>query len=134
VALRHSLVCQAPPDLSRKLAALAVTPQVIVPVRRSWIMPIYAVTAIVLGVVLVMAGQVYGLALQELGVVNLWHALVQLPAQWLNQFYAFFPQGHYLIDAFITLQRALQWVLVGLLMWAVLEMRAPRIARVHSRV
>ena len=128
-ALQQALVIPAPPRLCRRLATLAPGPSAAIPARRPWVMPVYALTALLLGVSLVVAGQVYGLALEQLGVGDLWRGVAQLPAVWLDQFQAFFPQGRQVVALFASLQRALQWVLVGLLMWAVLEMRAPRRVR-----
>ncbi len=128
-ALRSALVVPVPSDLSRRLDLLAVGVTPVHVVRRPWLMPVYAATALLLGVLLFFAAQAYGAALQQLGVGELWAAAAQLPGHWLQQFYAFFPQGHYVVDAFFSLQRALQWVLIGLVMWAVLEMRMPRHAR-----
>ena len=130
-ALKQALVVPVPPKLSRQLQMLVPGAPPVQTVRRPWVMPVYALTVVLLGVVLFFAGQVYGLALQELGVSELWQAAAQLPQQWLDQFYVFFPQGRYVVGMFLALQQALQWVLVGLVMWAVLEMgtlqRAQRI-------
>jgi lysylphosphatidylglycerol synthetase-like protein (DUF2156 family) len=129
IALQNALVISAPPELSRRLEMLVpgVAPAPVA--RRPWLMALYAVTALLAGVLLFFAAQAFSLALQQLGVVELWQSAAQLPGQWLQQLYTFFPQGHYVVDAFLSLQRALQWVLAGLLMWAVLEMRTPRRAR-----
>ena len=129
IALEQALVVPAPPGLSDRLQQLVPGAVPVQPARRPWVMPVYAATALLLGVLLVFAGQAYGLALQELGIGELWREVAELPRMWLDQFYAFFPQGQYVVGAFLSLQRALQWVLVGLLMWAVLEMRTPRRAR-----
>jgi hypothetical protein len=123
-ALKSALVVPVPPDLSRRLDLLVAGP-VPVPARRPWLMPVYAATALLLGILLFFAAQVYGVVLQQLGVSELWGSAAQLPGQWLQQLYTYFPQGHYVVDVFWSLQGALQWVLVGLLMWAVLEMRRP---------
>ena len=130
VALKSALVVPVPPDLSRRLELLAAgaTPAP-VPARRPWLMPVYTATALLLGIMLFFAAQVYGVVLQQLGVSELWASAAQIPGHWLQQFYTYFPQGHYVIDVFWSLQGALQWVLVGLLMWAVLEMRRPQRAR-----
>ena len=122
-ALQRALVVKTPPELNRRLEALARGGTPPAAPRRPWVMPVYAATALLLGVLLVIAGQIYGLALQELGIGELWRAVAQLPGEWLDQLYTFFPQGRDVVDAFFSLQRALQWVLVGLLIWAVLEMR-----------
>ena len=97
--------------------------------RRPWVMPVYAMTTLLLSVVLVLAGQVYGLALEQLGISELWRGVAQLPGEWLQQLQTVFPQAQYLVTMFFSLQRALQWVLAGLLMWAVLELRTPQRAR-----
>jgi hypothetical protein len=128
VALKSALVVPVPPDLSRRLELLAAGAAP-APVRRPWLMPVYVATALLLGILLFFAAQVYGVVLQQLGVSALWASAAQLPGHWLQQLYTYFPQGHYVVDLFWSLQGALQWVLVGLLMWAVLEMRRPQRAR-----
>ncbi len=128
-ALERALVLPAPPELSRRLARLALGGMPVQPTRRPWVMPVYAMTTLLLSVVLVLAGQVYGLALEQLGISELWRGVAQLPSEWLQQFQTVFPQAQYLVTMFFSLQRALQWVLAGLLMWAVLELRTPQRAR-----
>ena len=125
VAVARAVVLPVPPHVSRRLQRL-VLGAAAQPVRRPWIMPVYGATALLLGVLLVVAAQIYGLALQELGVGDVWRGIAQLPGEWLDRLYVLFPQGRYVVEAFFSLQRALQWVLVGLLMWAVLEMRIRR--------
>ena len=125
LAIKKAMVLPAPPDLSARLQRLALSPMP-EPAPRRWAMPLYAATLVLLGIVLIVAGQVYGLALQELGIGTIWRGVAELPGQWLNQLYGYFPQGRYVVDAFFSLQRALQWVLIGVLMWAVLEMRTRR--------
>lgn len=125
LALKQSLVLHAPPELSARLQQLVPTAAVAAR-RRPWVLPMYMLTAVIAVVLLIVAGQVYGLALQQLGVSEVWQAAAALPVEWLNRLYAIFPQGRYLVSAFMSLQRALQWVLIGLLMWAVLEVRSKR--------
>ena len=126
VALKQALVVPAPTELTARLQQLVPSAAVVAPRRRVWVMPVYVLTAVLVAVLLVVTGQVYGLALQQLGVTELWQAAAALPGEWLARLYAVFPQGRYVVEAFFSLQRALQWVLIGLLMWAVLEMRAKR--------
>ena len=128
-ALERALVLPAPPELSRRLARLAPGGMPMQRTRRPWVMPVYAMTTLLLSVVLVLAGQVYGLALEQLGISELWRGVAQLPSEWLHQLQTVFPQAQYLVTMFFSLQRALQWVLAGLLMWAVLELRTPQRAR-----
>ncbi len=129
IALQSALVISAPPDLCRRLEMLVPGAAPAPVARRPWLMALYAVTALLAGVLLFFAAQAFSLALQQLGIVELWQSAAQLPGEWLQQLYTFFPQGQYVVDAFLALQRALQWVLAGLLMWAVLEMRTPRRTR-----
>lgn len=127
MALQQALVLPAPPDLSKRLEKLALQgAPAPAHIRRPWVMTVYVLTALLLGVSLAVAGQVYGLALQELATMEWWRTLAALPSQLLEQVYAYFPQGRYITSVFLSLQRALQWLLVGLLMWAVLEMRLPQ--------
>ena len=126
MALKQALVMPAPAELVARLEQLVPSTAVVAPRRRAWVMPVYVLTAVLVAVLLVVSGQAYGLALQQLGVTELWQAAAALPGEWLARLYAVFPQGRYVVEAFLSLQRALQWVLIGLLMWAVLEMRARR--------
>ena len=126
VALKQALMTPAPAELSARLQQLIPNSTVVPAKRPAWVMPVYALTAVLVAVLLIGAGQVYGLALQQLGVSELWHAAAALPSQWLTELYAVFPQGRYVVDAFLALQRALQGGLIGLRMWAVLEMLAKR--------
>ena len=126
VAFKQAMVVPAPAELTARLQQLVPSAAVVAPRRRAWVMPVYALTAVLVTVLLIVTGQVYGLALQQLGVTELWQAAAALPGEWLTRLYAVFPQGRYVVEAFLSLQRALQWVLIGLLMWAVLEMRAKR--------
>jgi Flp pilus assembly pilin Flp len=126
MALKSALVVQAPPDLSQRLLQLVPAQPAVTPTWSRRVQIVYGLTAVLLAVVLVAAGQVYGLALQELGIGEFWQGLAALPAEWLDQLYRLFPQGRYVVEAFWSLQRALQWVLIGLLMWAVIEMRSRR--------
>jgi hypothetical protein len=129
LAIQKAVVLPAPPELSERLRQLVPgAVPVAQPVRPRWLMSVYAFTMLLLGIVLVVAGQMYGMALQELGIGEIWNGVAQLPGIWLEQVYGYFPQGRYVVDAFFMLQRALQWVLIGVLMWAVLEMRTRRAA------
>jgi hypothetical protein len=132
VALKQALVMPVPEELTARLQQLV--PNVAVqPRRKPWVMPVYALTAALVVVLLIASGQVYGLALQQLGISELWQAAAAMPTEWLNRLFESFPQGRYVVDAFLSLQRALQWVLIGLLMWAVLEMRSKRSLSTHPQ-
>jgi hypothetical protein len=125
-AVQHAVVLQVPPDLQRRLVALAVGQPVVAPARSRSVWAAYGVAALLFGVVLVFVAQMYGTALAQLGVPELWADLVRTPQQWLAQLYTRYPQSRYVVDAFVMLQSALQWVLVGLIMWMVLELRTPQ--------
>ena len=130
-ALQQALVVGAPAALTSRLEQIALQGAPAV-ARRPWVPVVYVLTAVLLCVAPFVAMQVYGLALQELVAMPWWHALAALPTQLLDQLYAYFPQGRYVVAAFAALQRALQWVLAGLLMWAVLEMRMPQRAQARA--
>ena len=132
-SLQQAVVVPVPPELARRLELLAYPQPAVVPARSRWMWAAYGLAALLFGIVLVVASQVYGLALQQLGVPELWADALQAPQQWLAQFYAIFPQGRYIVDAFVMLQSALQWVLVGLIMWMVLELRAPQRRQAAAR-
>ncbi len=132
-ALQQAMVVPVPPELAQRLALLAYPQGVIVPARSRWMWAAYGFAAILLGVILVFAAQAFGLALQQLGVPDLWSDIMRTPQQWLAQFYVAFPLARYVVSGLVMMQGALQWVLVGLIMWMVLELRTPQQQTVTAR-
>jgi|GEM_PF-6091295 len=127
-ALRETLVVQAPPELTVRLQALVTqhTAPVSQPVPArpgKWVIAtVYFVTAALLMLSLFYAGEVYGLLIQQLGLEAWLSQAAALPAELLSRLYTLVPQSRVVVGTFVRLQQPLQWLLVGLVMWAVIDM------------
>jgi predicted anti-sigma-YlaC factor YlaD len=140
VVLRESLVLRAPPDLTARLQTLVPQPDAVmtqpVPARpQRWVVAtVYFVTAALLMLSLTFAGQFYGLLIAQLG-LQAWIAQVAaLPADLLNQLYAYVPQARTVVGALVQLQQPLQWILVALVLWAVIDMTQRQRQTAHQYV
>lgn len=134
VVLRDALVLQAPADLTARLQALvpqaaAPTPAPAAPVPiatagpRRWVVAtVYAITSALLLLSLLYAGQVYTLILTQLGLEQWLTEITQLPAWLLTQLYTYVPQSRAVIGLVVSLRQPLQWLLVALVLWAVIDM------------
>jgi len=134
VVLRDALVLQAPADLTARLQALVpqiaapasapVAPAPVVPVGpRRWVVAtVYAITSALLLLSLLYAGQVYTTVLTQLGLEQWLAQVSQLPAWLLAQLYAYVPQARAVIGVIVSLRQPLQWLLVALVLWAVIDM------------
>lgn len=127
-ALRDQLILQAPAELTARLAALAAgqpLPQSLsLPVHRPrrWVVStVYAVTAVLLFMSLMFAGQLYGAIAAQLGIEQLLAQIAGLPAQALDWLYTVVPQSRVVISAIVELQQPLQWLLLALVLWAVFD-------------
>jgi hypothetical protein len=132
--LRDALVLQAPADLTARLQALvpqAAAPMVapaapapLVPAGpRRWVVPVvYALTSALLLLSLLYAGQVYTLILTQLGLEQWLTEITQLPGWLLTQMYAYVPQSRAVVGVVVSLRQPLQWLLVALVLWAVIDM------------
>jgi hypothetical protein len=129
--LRDSLVLQAPPELTARLQALVPETPIAAPVPampvvsapRRWVVAtVYFVTATLLMLSLMYAGQIYSLMLAQLGLNEWLSQIAGWPAEVLNQFYAVVPQARVVVGMLVRLQQPLQWLLVALVLWAVIDM------------
>lgn len=130
VALRDALVIQAPPELTARLQALVpqaapvVVPEFAPVARpRRWVVAtVYFVTAALLLLSLMYAGQIYSLMIDQLG-LNMWLSeIASWPAEMLNQLYTVVPQARTVVSTLVRIQQPLQWLLVALVVWAVIDM------------
>lgn len=132
VALRDTLVVQAPADLTARLQAL-VPQMAAAPVAapapapsarpRRWVVTaVYFVTAALLLVSMFYAGQIYSTVIAQLGLQAWLAEIATLPAQLLEQLYTLLPQSRVVIGTLVRLQQPLQWLLAGLVLWAVVDM------------
>lgn len=130
LALRDALVVQAPPELTARLQALVpqaapvVVPELVPVARpRRWVVAsVYFVTAALMVLSLMYAGQIYGLMINQLG-LNTWLSdIATLPAELLNQLYTAYPQARTVVSTLVRIQQPLQWLLVALVVWAVVDM------------
>jgi len=145
--LRDELILQAPMDLTARLQALVpqmasslahpeaepIPVAVPVPVAarpQRWVVAtVYFVTAALLLVSLFYAGQLYSAVAVQLGLQDWLAEVAKLPATLLNQLYAYVPQARTVVGIVVQLQQPLQWLLVALVLWAVIDMtqrQAPR--------
>ena len=133
--LREALVLQAPADLTARLQALvprvaapepvsAAVPAPVVPARpRRWVVAtVYAITSALLLLSLLYAGQVYTVVLTQLGLEQWLTQISELPAAVLTQLYTYVPQSRVVIGVLVSLRQPLQWLLVALVLWAVIDM------------
>lgn len=151
-ALRNALIVEPPAELVARLHRLVPTHTVAAPLpgwlqpvnsavepvaeaapRRRWVQSVYALTALALGVFLVLAANMMGDALTSMGAAETVRQLTALPNEWLGRLYAVAPPMEQVAEIYQALQRPLQWLLVGLVMWAVLDMRKPREMVMASR-
>jgi hypothetical protein len=137
--LRNELVLQAPIDLTARLQALvpqmaaslanpeaAPVPVVVQPVPtrpRRWVVAtVYFVTAALLLVSLFYAGQLYSAVAVQLGIQEWLAEVAKLPGTLLTQLYNYVPQARTVVGILVQLQQPLQWLLVALVLWAVIDM------------
>lgn len=128
LVVREELVVQAPPSLTARLRALV--PQMSAELqaaarprpRRAVVATVYFVTAALVFLSLMFAGQVYATVIAELG-IEAWLAWIAgLPADLLTLLYSYVPQARVVVGTLVQLQQPLQWLLVGLLVWAIVDM------------
>ncbi|HEX6289832.1 MAG TPA: hypothetical protein VFZ66_11605 [Herpetosiphonaceae bacterium] len=130
VALRDELLVAVPVDLTARLQALvphaapAMLPDLpVAPRPRRWVVAtVYFVTAALLMLSLLYAGQIYTLMIDQLGLSAWLSQIAGWPAELLNQLYAVVPQARVVVGALVRLQQPLQWLLVALVLWAVVDM------------
>lgn len=141
VALKAELVVQAPPELTTRLQALIAhmfaapaSQAVSAPARpRRWVvMTVYAVTMLLVGLSLMYAGQVYTTVITQLGLEQWLQQVAGLPAQFLEWLYATLPQSRIAVGVIVRLQQPLQWLLVALFLWAVIDMTQRRPQRAQQ--
>lgn len=137
--LRKELVLQAPIDLTARLQALVpqmaasiadpeaapvpVSAPVVAARPRRWVVAtVYFVTAALLLVSLFYAGQLYTTVAAQLGVQDWLAEIAKLPGTLLTQLYEYVPQARTVVGVLVQLQQPLQWLLVALVLWAVIDM------------
>jgi hypothetical protein len=127
LVVRDELVVQAPPALTARLGGLV--PQMSAELqaarprpRRAVVATVYFVTAALLVLSLMFAGQVYSTVITELGLEAWLARIAGLPAELLTLLYSYVPQARVVVGTLVELQQPLQWILVGLLVWAIVDM------------
>lgn len=135
-AVRDALLVQAPPALTARLLDLvpqpaahpSLAPAVPAPVLakpqpRRWVVAtVYFVTAALLLFSMFYAGEIYSTVIRELGLQEWLTMVAGLPAQLLSTLYTAVPQSRIVIGAFVRIQQPLQWLLVALVVWAIVDM------------
>jgi hypothetical protein len=137
--LREALVVQAPADLTARLqslvpAAVPAAPSVTVAHRpRQWVIAtVYCVTAALLFLSLMYAGQIYSLMLAQLGLSEWLSQIGRWPADALDLLYSTVPQARVVVGLLVRLQQPLQWLLAALVLWAVVDMSQQQGTREHQ--
>lgn len=134
--VRDALLVQAPSALTARLLDLVpqmTAPAPVVPVAqplpvaqpqpRRWVVAtVYFVTAALLLFSMFYAGQIYGMVVAQLGLEAWLTEVASLPAQLLNQLYTLVPQSRIVVGALVRLQQPLQWLLMTLVLWAIVDM------------
>lgn len=131
-AVRAAVLVEPPVELQKRLQSLAPTATpALMPVTstRRWIGAVYAATAIMVGVLLVLGAQLYSQALDQVGTSILWTQISAVPGNLLARLYEVLPQTAVVIDFYQALQGPLYWLLLGLVLWAVLDMRSSQRAQ-----
>jgi hypothetical protein len=124
MVLREELMPPVPLGLAAQLQALVPAPKTPLPQLRPrrWVIgTVYAVTAVLLFVGLMVASSLYQLMLTQLGLAGWWSDIAGLPAMLLNSLYNYVPQSRVVVAAVVWLQQPLQWLLAALLLWAALD-------------
>ncbi|WP_026369925.1 hypothetical protein [Kallotenue papyrolyticum] len=122
-AVREAVLLTAPPELTARLQALVHAAPPVAQPRRGIVAAVYVATVALLAVALAYTGQLYAFVIEQLG-LQAWIAQVAtLPGEALARLYQVIPQARTLIDALAQAQQPLQWLLVALLLWAVIDMR-----------
>lgn len=122
-AVREAVLLTAPPELTARLQALIHAVPPAAHPRRGIVVAVYVATMALLAVALAYTGQLYAFVIEQLG-LQAWIAQVTtLPGEVLARLYQVMPQARTLIDALAQAQQPLQWLLVALLLWAVIDMR-----------
>lgn len=130
--VRDALLVQAPAELTARLLNLvpqtmpSVQPVPVVaprPQPRRWVVAtVYFATAALLLFSMIYAGQIYSTVITGLGLEQWLETIAVLPGQLLAQLYETVPYSRNVIGAFVRLQQPLQWLLVALVMWAIVDM------------
>lgn len=128
VVVRNALFVQAPPDLTARLLDLVphttATPVPVAPARpRRWVVAtVYFITAALVLLSMVYAGQVYSAVATQFGLQTWLGQIASLPATLLEQLYTYVPQSRIVVGTVVRLQQPLQWLLVALVLWAIFDM------------
>lgn len=124
-ALRAALVVEAPRDLTARLQTLTpqAAPVAARPRPRPWVVAaVYFITSALLLLSLFYVGQIYSLVIAQFGLEAWLQEIAAYPAVLLEQLYAAVPQSRLVVSTFVRAQQPLQWMLVTLILWAVIDM------------
>lgn len=141
VVLRAEMSWEAPAALSARLLALVANPAAVLEVSpapvalpvaparaivaaqpKPWfVSTVYALTALVIVVSLLVAWQVVGALVANVEIGAALTQLLALPAQGLAYLNQKLPQSRYAIDFFLRVRVQLMWLLLVAVLWAVLD-------------
>lgn len=134
--VRDALLVQAPAALTARLLDLvpqmAASTQVapVVPSQpvarpqpRRWVVAtVYFATAALLLLSMFYAGQIYSTVIGQLGLQYWLAEIASLPAALLSWLYETVPASRIVVSTFVGLRQPLQWLLVALVLWAIVDM------------
>ena len=132
VVLRAEMRWEAPAALTAQLLALVNTPAAAVqqvagqvPVRarpRGWyVTAVYALTAAVVALSLLIAVQLVGALADQVSISAVITQLLALPGQGLSYVTQELPQSRFVLDFFLRVRDQLMWLLLVAVLWAGLD-------------
>ena len=128
VVLRAEMRWEAPAALTAQLLALVSAPALAgqqVPVRarpRSWyVTAVYALTAAVVALSLLIAVQLVGALADQVSISAAITQLLALPGQGLSYLTQALPQSRFVLDFILRVRDQLVWLLLVAVLWAALD-------------
>lgn len=127
-ALRDELRWEVPSVLTAQLMAIALQGSYLTPVarpRRWYVIVVYILTLLVMGVSLALAWQIGAIVAMQIGLGDMLNQMLAAPSQWLAQLSQSLPQSQAVIDFALRVRDQLLWLLLAAVLWAALD-RAPQ--------
>lgn len=137
--LRPAMRWEAPPQLtSNLLAMIAVAPSIMAAMppdlafgprprpKRWYVVLVTILTILAIGVSLLVAWDLYGVVISELGLPALLSSIYTSMSESVNQFFAKMPQLGMFITMLAGVRNYLYWLLLVAVLWAVLDGWSPR--------
>lgn len=126
--LRDELRWEVPAALTAHLMAIALQRPMLLPIarpRRWYVIVVYVLTLLVMGVSLAVAWQIGAIVASQIGLGAAIGQMLALPGQWLSQLSQSLPESRYVIDFALRVRDQLLWLLLAAVLWAALD-RTPQ--------